>query len=175
MVTQAVPFAALVEAAKVTVLLVSAIETGLNEALTPLGSPLAVRPTLPVKPPARLTARVLVLFARGVTLRLAGLADSAKSDVPPSLDPPRLPQAASHGRTAKRKTCVALIVLHSLARARALEASLLGVGRVDGTRTGQAPGRKAPGGARQSGSSRASPGGRRASAASFRIEAQVVD
>ena len=60
-VTVACPVAAVPEAVNVSVLPVA--ETGLNAAVTPLGSPLAARVTAPVNPPERAMAIALVPLA----------------------------------------------------------------------------------------------------------------
>ena len=58
-VTVAVPVAAVAEAVKVSVL-VPVVEDGLKLAATPLGRPLALKATLPVKPLPGVTVTVLV-------------------------------------------------------------------------------------------------------------------
>jgi hypothetical protein len=59
MVTVACPVAAVAEAVNVSVL-VPVVEVGLKLAVTPLGRPLALRATLPVKPLPGVTVTVLV-------------------------------------------------------------------------------------------------------------------
>lgn len=49
-----------------------------NEAVTPLGSPLAVSATAPEKPPWFVTVMVLVVLSPGATVRAAGDTDSTK-------------------------------------------------------------------------------------------------
>lgn len=69
-VTVAVPTVAVDAAVKVTVLVV-AVLAGLNEAVTPLGSPDAVRVTLPLNPLLGVTVMVSVPLAPAVTLSMA--------------------------------------------------------------------------------------------------------
>ena len=76
-VTLAVPVAAVLDAAKVT-LLVPVVDAGLKLAVTPVGKPLAARATVPVKPFSGLTVMVLLADAPWATERLAGLADREK-------------------------------------------------------------------------------------------------
>jgi hypothetical protein len=78
-VTVAGPSVAVVEAVKVTVLLVPVVEAGVKLAVTPVGSPLALNATLPVKPPARVIVIALFAVKPRVTLTFVGLADRAKS------------------------------------------------------------------------------------------------
>ena len=80
MVTVAVPVVAVPLAVKVTVLLVVVLP-GLNDAVTPLGSPEADKLTLPVNPFTGLTVIVLVPLPPWVTDTLVGEADSEKSGV----------------------------------------------------------------------------------------------
>lgn len=70
-VTVEVPTAAVAVETSVMVL-VFAAESGLNVAVTPLGSPLAVRVTLPVKPVLRVMVMVSVTLAPCTALRVAG-------------------------------------------------------------------------------------------------------
>jgi hypothetical protein len=56
MVTAVAPDAAEFDAVSVSVELVPVADAGLKLAVTPLGNPLAVRATAPVKPPERLMA-----------------------------------------------------------------------------------------------------------------------
>jgi hypothetical protein len=77
MVTLAVPVAAAPVAVRVNVLPPPVVEAGLNEAVTPLGNPLALKTTLSVKPPVRVT--VIALFAVKPRVKFVGLAASAKS------------------------------------------------------------------------------------------------
>src|SRR5262245_19477143 len=75
-VTVAAPRVAVPEAVNVNTLLVPVAEAGLKLAVTPPGNPLALKATLPVKPPARVIVIVLVPLAPRLTVRLVGLADS---------------------------------------------------------------------------------------------------
>jgi hypothetical protein len=79
-VTVDVPVVAVLLAVKVTVLLVVVLP-GLNDAVTPPGSPEADKLTLPVKPFTGLTVIVLVPLPPCVTDTLVGEADSEKSGV----------------------------------------------------------------------------------------------
>ena len=74
-VTFVVPATAVLEAVRVNVLVLLVL-AGLNEAVTPVGRPLAVRATEPVKPPESVTVIVLVPLAPAAMLRLLGEADS---------------------------------------------------------------------------------------------------
>src|SRR5215831_10759955 len=69
-VTVAAPRVAVPEAVKVSTLLVPVAEAGLKLAVTPLGNPLALKATLPVKPPVRVIVIVLVPLAPRLTVRL---------------------------------------------------------------------------------------------------------
>jgi len=80
-VTLAAPRVAVTEAVNVNTLLVPVAEAGLKLAVTPLGNPLALKATLPVKPPVRVIVIVLVPLAPRLTVRLVGLAVSEKSGV----------------------------------------------------------------------------------------------
>jgi hypothetical protein len=80
-VTVAAPSVAVLEAAKVSVALFSVVEVGLKLAVTPLGNPLALKATLPVKPPVRVIVIVLAPLAPRLTVRLVGLAANEKSGV----------------------------------------------------------------------------------------------
>src|SRR5215831_670526 len=82
MVTAAGPVTAPVEAVKVTVLVDFAV-VGLKLAVTPEGSPLALRETLPLKPPLTEIPITLEALAPCVSDKLAGLADNPKSGDPP--------------------------------------------------------------------------------------------
>jgi hypothetical protein len=62
-VTVAAPVAAVLDAARVKTVLVPVVEVGLKAAVTPVGSPLAVNPTLLVNPPVRVRVTVLVTLA----------------------------------------------------------------------------------------------------------------
>jgi len=55
-VTLAGPVIAVLDAAKVTVL-VPVVDAGLKAAVTPVGKPLALNATLPLKPPAGVTVK----------------------------------------------------------------------------------------------------------------------
>ena len=72
-VTVALPIAAL-DAVKVSVLAVEVL-AGLNDAVTPLGRPLAVRATAPLKPPMGDIEIALVPLPPGATLTLLGEAN----------------------------------------------------------------------------------------------------
>ena len=74
-VTVAAPTVAVLEAVNVNVLVVVAL-AGLNDAVTPVGRPLAVSATVPEKPPVFASVTVLVPAAPCAMLRLAGEADS---------------------------------------------------------------------------------------------------
>lgn len=76
-VTVVVPVAALAAAVKVTVLDV-AVDAGENVAVTPVGRPLALRLTEPVKPPVGAILIVLVPDPPWVTATVAGLAEIEK-------------------------------------------------------------------------------------------------
>jgi hypothetical protein len=69
------------EAANVNTLLVPDVEGGLKLAVTPLGSPLALKATLLAKPPVGVMVIVLVPLAPRLTVRLVGLGASEKSGV----------------------------------------------------------------------------------------------
>jgi len=75
-VTVAGPIAAVLVAFRVSALLVPVAEAGLKVAVTPLGNPLALKSTLPVKPPVRVIVIVLVPPAPRLIARLPGLAES---------------------------------------------------------------------------------------------------
>ena len=79
MVMVAAPKVAALEAVKVKVLLVPVVEIGLKLAVTPLGNPLALKATLPVKAPTRVMAIVLATLAPRFTVRMVGVALSDKS------------------------------------------------------------------------------------------------
>ena len=78
MVTREFPVVAVLFAASVSVL-VPIVLVGLNVAVTPLGTPDAARPTVPLKPLSGATVMLLVPLAPCVTVRLLGIADSLKS------------------------------------------------------------------------------------------------
>ncbi len=73
-VTVAVPVAAVLLAASVS-MLVLAVLPGLNDAVTPLGRPDADKLTLPLKPPCGETVTMLVPLVPWTTLRLFGEAE----------------------------------------------------------------------------------------------------
>jgi len=74
------PIVAVLEAARVSALLVPiAGFGGVKLAVTPAGNPLALKVTLPVKPPICLIEIELVPLAARLIARLAGLAEIAKS------------------------------------------------------------------------------------------------
>src|SRR5208282_1303127 len=77
MVTVAVPGGTVPPTVRVKVLDVVVL-VGLNEAVTPLGTPEAARFTLPLKPLAGFTVIVLVAPAPGAIVRPVGEADSVK-------------------------------------------------------------------------------------------------
>ena len=81
MVRVAGPVAAAADEVRVSVL-VPVVAAGLKLAVTPAGSPLTLRETVPAKPPLRETIIVAEALAPRVTDKLAGLADRAKSGVP---------------------------------------------------------------------------------------------
>lgn len=74
-VTVKVPSVAVLLAVSVSVL-VLVVLLGLNAAVTPLGKPVAERPTLPLKAFCGMTVMVLVPFALRAMLRLLGEAES---------------------------------------------------------------------------------------------------
>ena len=74
-VTVAVPVAAVLLAVSVN-LLVLAVLVGLNDAVTPLGRPVANKLTLPVKPFCGVTVMVLAPLAPCVIVKLFGDAES---------------------------------------------------------------------------------------------------
>src|SRR4030095_15139633 len=80
-VTVAAPRVAVPEAVNVNTLLVPVAGFEPKLALTPLGNPLALKVTSPVKPPVRVTVTVLVPLAPRLIVRLVGLAVSEKSGV----------------------------------------------------------------------------------------------
>ena len=75
------PAAAVLEAEKVSVLLVPVVEVGLKAAVTPAGNPLIVKATLGVNPFSRFTVIVLGAVAPRFTVTFDGLAESEKSGV----------------------------------------------------------------------------------------------
>jgi hypothetical protein len=80
-VTAAAPSVAVLDAVNVSTLLSPVAEGGAKLAVTPAGSPLALNVTPPVNPPLRVIAIVFVPLAPRLTVRLAGLAASAKFGV----------------------------------------------------------------------------------------------
>jgi hypothetical protein len=79
MVTLVIPVAAALDAAKVNALLPPVVEGGLNVAVTPLGSPVTLKATALVKPPARAIVIVLAPLAPRFMVRFEGEADNEKS------------------------------------------------------------------------------------------------
>jgi hypothetical protein len=79
-VTVAAPRVAVLDAVKVREL-VPVVEAGLNAAVTPAGNPLAVKATLPVKPPLGATVIVLLAADPRVIEAAAGLAEMVKFGV----------------------------------------------------------------------------------------------
>ncbi len=77
MVTEAVPVVAVLLAVSVNVL-VLVVLLGLNDTVTPLGSPDADKLTLPLKPFCGVTVMVLAPLAPCVTVKLLGDAERAK-------------------------------------------------------------------------------------------------
>src|SRR5262245_27122456 len=77
-VTVAAPIVAVPEAVNVNTLLVPVVEVGLKLAVTPLGSPLALRATLLAKPPVGVMVIALVPLAPRLIVRLVGLLHSVK-------------------------------------------------------------------------------------------------
>jgi hypothetical protein len=80
-VTVAAPSVAVLDADRVRTLLLPVTGLTLKLAVTPAGNPLALNETELVKPPVRVIVIVLVPLAPRLTVRLAGLAESAKSGV----------------------------------------------------------------------------------------------
>lgn len=76
-VTVTVPVVAVLLAERVKALVLVVLE-GLNEAVTPLGRPEAVKLTLPLKPLSGFTVTVLVPLAPCVMVKLVGDAESVK-------------------------------------------------------------------------------------------------
>ena len=74
-VTVAAPIAAVLVAVSVNVLVFAAL-LGLNDAVTPLGRPVANKLTLPVKPFCGVTVMVLAPLAPCVIVKLFGDAES---------------------------------------------------------------------------------------------------
>lgn len=72
-VTVPEPTVAVFEAAKVTVL-VPVVDAGVREAVTPEGRPLALKATVPPKPPVGVMVMVLIAVVPWLSDRLAGLA-----------------------------------------------------------------------------------------------------
>jgi hypothetical protein len=79
MVTLAVPTAAVLDAAKVNVLLPPVVEVALKVAVTPLGNPVALKATASAKPPVRVMVIALFAVRPLVTFTFVGLVESAKS------------------------------------------------------------------------------------------------
>jgi hypothetical protein len=78
-VTLEVPVAAVPDTVRMRPALVPVVVTGLNAALTPEGSPLALSATDPANPPVRAIVMVLEPLLPCVTIRLDGAAVSEKS------------------------------------------------------------------------------------------------
>src|SRR5262249_35060189 len=79
--TVAAPTVAALDAVNVNTLLVPVVEAGLKLAVTPLGSPLALKATAPVKPPKRVIAIATVPLAPRLTVRHVVVGVSEKSGV----------------------------------------------------------------------------------------------
>src|SRR5262245_57931495 len=79
MVTVVAPRVAVTEAVNVNTLLVPVAEAGLKLAVTPLGSPLALKATLLVNSPLRVIVIATVPLAPRLIVRLEGFGESAKS------------------------------------------------------------------------------------------------
>src|SRR5262245_56055089 len=77
----AAPSAAALDAERVSTPLPPVVDAGLKFANTPLGNPLALKATLPVKPPVLVMAIVLVPLDPRLMARPGGLADREKSGV----------------------------------------------------------------------------------------------
>jgi hypothetical protein len=84
-VIAACPRAAVLDAVRVNVVPAPVDDSGAKAAVTPAGKPLAVKATLPVNPPVRVIATALVPIAPRLTVKLDGVAESAKSGVDGSL------------------------------------------------------------------------------------------
>jgi antitoxin (DNA-binding transcriptional repressor) of toxin-antitoxin stability system len=78
-VTAAVPAAALLEAVRVKVEVLPAVEAGLKLAVTPAGRPVAVSATLLANPPLRVMVMALVADAPWATVREAGRSPRGRS------------------------------------------------------------------------------------------------
>ena len=78
-VTVAPPSVAVADAVSVSVTDVPVVDVGLNAAVTPDGSPVALNATLEANPPVRVIVIVLVPDAPRATESVAGAADSEKS------------------------------------------------------------------------------------------------
>ena len=79
--TVAAPKVAVLEAARVKTAVAPVVEVGLNVAVTPVGRPVAVNATPPVKPPVRVMLIVLVAVALLAIVKLVGLRASEKFGV----------------------------------------------------------------------------------------------
>jgi len=77
-VTLVIPVAALLDADRVSVLLVPVVDDGLNVAVIPLGNPLALKATPDENPPLRVIVIALVPLAPRLIVRLVGVAESVK-------------------------------------------------------------------------------------------------
>src|SRR5262245_29779178 len=87
-VTVAAPRVAALEAVNVNTLLVPVAGFVPKPALTPLGNPLALKVTPPVKPPVRVTVIVLVPLAPRLIVTLEGLEETEKSGLETPLGSP---------------------------------------------------------------------------------------
>jgi len=81
MVIAAEPTVAVAVALRVTTVLVPVVEEGLKLAETPVGKPLALKATLLVNPPVRVTVMLLVPVPPRLIVKLVGLAESVKLGV----------------------------------------------------------------------------------------------
>jgi len=77
-VTFTLPIIAVLEAARVSVLLFPVVEGGLKVAVTPPGNPVALKTTLLANPPTRLMVIVVATLAPRLTVRVEGAAASVK-------------------------------------------------------------------------------------------------
>jgi hypothetical protein len=89
-VTVAAPRVAVLEALKVRALLPPVAGFVLKLAVTPLGNPLALKVTPPVKPPVRVIVIVLVPLAPRLIVRLEGLGEIEKSGLETPLGSPKM-------------------------------------------------------------------------------------
>src|SRR5262249_6408016 len=89
-VTVAAPRVAALEAVNVNTLLVPGAGFEPKLAVTPLGNPLALKVTLPVKPPVRVIVIVLVPLAPRLIVKLEGLGETEKSGLETPLGSPKM-------------------------------------------------------------------------------------